>query len=143
MRDPLDVFFGDQPRSTYPGTLPPRRERQAEEASVLDGLRSREYLVDGVPTKFYTIGELSKALRRSPVTIRSWEAKGWLPTATFRAPPPRSQQIPGKALMGPRLYSGKQIEFLIDAFYAYKLDHPKNHDWPGFRQHIKNNYPRK
>lgn len=142
MRDPLDVFFGDHPRAQYPSKLPPRREQEVEK-SVLDDLKSREYLVDGVPMKFYTIGELAKAVNRAPVTIRSWEAKGWLPAATFRAPPPRSQQIPGKPSMGARLYSGNQIEFLIDAFYMFKLDHIKEHDWPGFKQHIKDNYPRK
>jgi hypothetical protein len=142
MKDPLEVFFGKEP-TPYPGSLPPKNRVERNIEDPVDNLPSREYLVDGVPTKFYTVGALAKALGRSPVTIRSWEAKGWLPAASFRSPPPKSQQIPGKASRGVRLYSRPQIDFLVSAFYAFRLDHVRDHDWPGFKQHIQDNYPRK
>jgi hypothetical protein len=143
MKDPLDVFFGKPEKAPYPGSLPPKNRIERNVDSPIDDLPSREYLIDGAPAKFYTVGALAKALGRSPVTIRSWEAKGWLPAASFRSPPPRSQQIPGKESRGARLYSRHQLEFLVDAFYHFRLDQVKGHDWPGFRQHIQDNYPRK
>jgi len=145
MRDPLETFFGKQSqRPSYPGNVPPRgRSESNEKDENIDVLPYREYLVGGDPTKFYTVGSLAKALGRSPITVRSWESKGWLPAATFRAPAPRAQQIPGKPSRGARLYSREQIDFLVDAFYRFRLDKVKGHDWPGFRQHIQDNYPRK
>jgi hypothetical protein len=142
-KDPLAVFFGKPEPKTYPGSLPPKNRQEINTDSPVDGLPSREYLVDGTPTKFYTIGALSRALGRSPVTIRSWESKGWLPAATFRSPAPRSQQIPGKPSRGSRLYSRQQVDFLVEAFYHFRLDSVKGHDWPGFKKHIQDNYPRK
>lgn len=82
------------------------------------------------------------ALNRKPVTIRSWESKGWLPSASFRTPPPRSEQIPGKAVKGRRLYSEAQIVFLVEAAITYAIDDPVKPDWVGFRKHIEDNYPR-
>lgn len=147
MKDPLDVFFSKEPKEKpYPGTLPPKNRAKPDEVSgdnVLDSLPSREYLVEGVPTQFYTVGSLAKALRRSPVTIRSWEAKEWLPAPSFRSPAPRSPQIPGRPSRGSRLYSREQVEFLIQAFEHFKINDPKHNDWHGFRQHVQQHYPRK
>jgi hypothetical protein len=146
MRDPLETFFGKSslPKPSRPGNFSTHERREEDsKGDMLDALPSRKYLVDGVPKSFYTVGALARALGRSPVTIRSWESKGWIPSAAFRAPAPRSQQIPGKASMGHRLYSREQIEFLVHAFYLFRLDKVKGHDWPGFRQHIQDNYPRK
>ena len=80
-------------------------------------------------------------LNRKPVTIRSWEAKGWIPPASFRTPAPKSEQIPGKAVKGRRLYSEAQIVFLVEAAMAYAIDDPDSPDWKGFRKHIADNYP--
>jgi hypothetical protein len=146
MRDPIDVFFGKPEPAPYPGSLAPKNRVDDDTnnpINVVDTLSSREYLIDGVPAKFYTVGSLAKVLGRSPVTIRSWEAKGWLPAASFRSPAPKSQQIPGKSPKGSRLYSRQQIDFLVDAFYHFRLDQVKGHDWPGFKRHIQDNYPRK
>lgn len=144
MRDSLEVFFGKQVPSPYPGSLPPKNREERKTDDPVDGLPSREYLVDGAPVKFYTVGSLARVLGyRSPVTIRSWESKGWLPAASFRSPPPKNQQIPGKASRGVRLYSRQQVDFLVQAFYVFRLDHAKSHDWPGFKKHIQDNYPRK
>lgn len=146
MRDPLETFFGkvSPPKAPFPGNVAPKNRQDDDSGDdMFDNLPYRKYLVDGVPKPFYTVGALARALGRSPVTIRSWESKGWLPSASFRAPAPRSQQIPGKASMGHRLYSREQIEFLVHAFYHFRLDKVKGHDWPGFRKHIQDNYPRK
>lgn len=53
------------------------------------GLAPRKYTVNGIEVEFFTLGQLAKALRRSPVTIRKWEADGTLPKATFVAPNPK------------------------------------------------------
>jgi hypothetical protein len=147
--DPLDVFMGigrterKERKKAFPGKLPPKNREEKEREDILDTLPYREYLVDGVAVPFYTIGSLAKALGRSPVTIRSWEAKHWLPAPAFRTPPPTGHQLPGKSSQGSRLYSRDQMRFLIDAFYMFRIDDPRLHDWPGFKQHIQDNYPRK
>lgn len=63
-------------------------------------------LLNGVETKFYTIGELARLLNRQSVTIRKWEAEGIIPKATFIAP---SGDKRGKR----RLYTEDQILGLI------------------------------
>lgn len=63
-------------------------------------------LLNGVETKFYAIGELARLLNRKSVTIRKWEAEGFIPKATFIAP---SGDKRGKR----RLYSEEQILGLV------------------------------
>lgn len=154
MKDPLDLFNDYNIKSKreqakedpkeYPGGTPPKNRRVVDtpEHEWLNELRAYEYAVGGVPRKFYTVGSLAKVLNRSTVTIRSWEAKGWIPPASFRTPPPKGEQAPGKAVRGRRLYSEAQLVFLVEAAMAYKIDHPKDNDWDGFRKHIDQNYPR-
>lgn len=62
--------------------------------------------IKGNEIKFYTIGELADALNRKPVTIRKWEADGFIPKATFIAP---SGDKRGKR----RLYTEAQILGLV------------------------------
>jgi hypothetical protein len=146
VKDPLNLFMGikdDDKAPSFPGKLAPKNREDNKREDVLDSLPHREYLVEGTEVSFYSIGSLAKALGRSAVTIRSWEAKGWLPAPAFRTPPPTGQQLPNKPAKGSRLYSREQVEFLVDAFYLFKLDHPRLHNWPGFKQHIQDNYPRK
>lgn len=128
--------------TAFPGkTAPKNRGKTHKQAHVLlDTLPFQEYLVGGVAQRFYTIGALAQALNRKPVTIRSWESKGWIPSASFRTPPPRKEQIPGKSVKGKRLYSEAQVVFLMEAAVAYGLSDPVP-DWAGFRSHIKTNYP--
>ena len=128
----------------YPGSTPPRNQAQvldSEDDEWLTRLPSYEFLLGGVARKFYTVGSLAKALGKQPVTIRSWEQKGWLPPATFRTPPPKSEQLPGKAVKGRRLYSEEQLRFLVRAYEKYILN-PRRPNWDGFRAHIKNQYPK-
>lgn len=156
MRDPLDLFndgFDIKSRrqkaieddKEYPGNTPPKNRGSNVDTAThawLNDLPSYEYLVGSVAKKFYTIGSLAKALGRTPVTVRSWEAKGWLPSASFRTPPPKGEQVPGKQVKGRRLYSEAQIVFLVEAAITFNIDDPHNPNWKGFRKHIADNYPR-
>lgn len=152
MKDVLDLFeqvSGEQPKD-YPGNLKPknRGERppapKPDKLELLESLPSKEYLIQGVATKCYTVGALCKVLERKPVTIRSWETKGLMPKPKIRTAPPASTTIPGKTLRGRRLYTYNQMVFLIEAYERFKLDDPKGPlataDWDGFRTHMRN-YP--
>ena len=149
--DPLDFFNSLSERrkkreggdAMYPGSTPPRNPEviDKEEDSWLHSLPFKEFLVNGEPRKFYSIGSLATALGTQPVTLRSWEQKGWLPTASFRTPAPKGPQVPGKAVKGRRLYSQEQVVFLAQAYDKYILS-PRKPNWDGFRSYIKNQYPR-
>jgi hypothetical protein len=154
--DPLEFFHNLEQRheekkrkltedeKTYPGKTPPRNAGpviDSEEQQWLNSLPAQEFSIGGEVRKFYTIGALAQALGKQPVTIRSWEQKGWLPPATFRTPAPRGPQIPGKAIKGRRLYSQEQLLFLTAAYKKYILD-PRFPNWDGFRGYIKTNYPK-
>ena len=149
--DPLAFFEGlaDKRKkreggdALYPGKTPPRNPEPVDSKGTdwLDLLPFKEFLVGDEARKFYTIGALATALGKQPVTIRSWEQKGWLPQASFRTPPPKGPQIPGKATKGRRLYSQDQVVFLATAYDKYILS-PRKPNWAGFRSHIKTQYPR-
>ena len=143
MSDPLMDMFGGDIKS-YPGNKPPKLQSKEVEKTdtiaYLNTLPSAEYSVNGNPTQCYTIGSLCKVLGRKAVTIRSWEAKGWMPKPKLRTRPPEGVQVPGKAPKGRRLYSRSQVEYLIEAVERFHLEDPKVADWNGFRQHLKS-YP--
>lgn len=131
----------------YPGNTPPRNASESfdnEDPDWLKSLPYQEMMVDktGQTKRFYTIGAVASALGKKPVTIRSWEQKGWLPQASYRTPPPQRQQIPGKTPRGKRLYSQAQLEFLVEAYGNYVLS-PAKTNWPGFRTYIKRYYPKR
>lgn len=140
----LAMFDPPKPERDYPGNTPPRnRGKEPEPEEEEDWLADapyREFLVEGVLRRFYTVGALASILERSSVTIRSWEAKGWLPRAKYRSPPPVKEQIPGREPIGRRLYTQEQVECVIDAFRRY-VNAPKKPDWEGFRTYIQDNYP--
>lgn len=151
--DPLAVFneikskrqqqIDDGP--DYPGNIAPRNRSNGvvhTSHDWLNSLKATEYSVGGVVKRFYSIGALATALNRKPVTIRSWESKGWIPPASFRTPAPQGEQLPGKALKGRRLYSESQLVFLVEAAIAYAIDDPVKPDWAGFRKVIADNYPK-
>lgn len=154
--DPLDFFHQldlkkqrkpespKEEQKTYPGRTPPRNAPQAldsEQEAWLNSLPSQSFSVNGEIRKFYTIGALAQALGKQPVTLRSWESKGWLPPASFRTPTPRGTQVPGKAQKGRRLYSKEQLLFLTEAHKKYLLA-PRYPNWEGFKSYIKQQYPR-
>ena len=134
----LNDLFGDLP--DYPGKKPPKnREAKGNDDDPFKFLHTTMYVVRGEEMAFYTIGELAKALNRKPVTIRQWEARGYIPTPTFRTPPPEGTQVPGKTAKGRRLYSRKQVELLIYAVEHFGFNNPKSegYNWVGFKQYVK------
>jgi hypothetical protein len=144
MFKPLSSGYPDIDPKTYPGTTPPRNAGKVLDRvhdDWLSSLPSQEWKVGDSVRKFYSIGTLAAVLQRSPTTVRSWESKGWIPPASFRAPAPRKEQIPGKALRGKRLYSEAQVRFLYEASVRFHLAIPRQADWPGFRRHVKTKYP--
>lgn len=144
--DPILAMF-DRPKTErdFPGRTPPRNRTTTPEPEPDDdwlaGVSYREYLIEGVLHRFYTVGALASILGRSPVTIRSWEQKGWLPRARYRSPPPSREQIPGRDPIGKRLYTQQQVECVVEAYRQY-INIPKKPNWQGFREHIIINYPR-
>lgn len=141
-RDPLELL-GDLP--DWPGNTPPKnRTGSVKKVNTdrLNGAKSKTYRIAGVDRELFTVGQFAKALGRKAITIRMWEHNGWIPKATYRTPPPSSQQIPGKPPKGRRLYSLEQLELLLTAAEVYKIDDPANSDWDGFRQHIKKHWPK-
>lgn len=136
----LNDLFGDLP--DFPGRKPPKNRSASKKEKDDDPfrfLRSTTYVVRGESIAFYTVGELAKALGRKPGTIRAWESRGYIPTPTFRTPPPDMAQIPGKTPKGRRLYSKKQVELLIYSVKHFGLDNPRGEgaDWVGFKKHIQ------
>lgn len=134
-----------EPEPLYPGNTPPRNSQETIDKEVehwLHSLTYKEVIVGGEVKRMYTIGELCKALGNKPVTIRSWETKGWLPKATYRTPTPRGEQVPGKTARGKRLYSQEQVLFLVKAYDNYILS-PQKANWSGFRTYIKRYYPKR
>jgi hypothetical protein len=157
--DPLDLFNDlsldiqsrrqkhiEEQEQDFPGkTSPKNRGSRLDNPSHewLHSLTSKEFSVGGVATKFYGIGALAAALGRKPVTIRSWESKGWIPQASFRTPAPKSEQVPGKAVKGRRLYSEAQLVFLVEAAMQFAIDDPKEPNWDGFRRYVAEHYPKR
>lgn len=68
--------------------------------------KPKVFNIGGVPTEFFTVGQLAAALNRSPVTVRKWERFGYLPVASFRTP----GNVREKAR---RLYSRAQLEIIV------------------------------
>jgi len=144
MRDPLELF-GDLP--DFPGKRTPKnRPERAVQSSILadryNGAKGKIYVINGEKHVFYTIGEVCKALGKKPVTLRMWESKGWIPKPSFRTPTPKSEQIPGKAVKGRRLYSQEQLDILIDGMERFGIANHYEGNWDGFRQYIKDNWKR-
>lgn len=140
MPDPLDLL-GDLPY--WPGKTPPKNAGQPKKRTTedLNGARGVTYKINGVQVELFTIGELSKAIGRKPVTIRMWESQGWIPKANYRTPTPQGEQIPGKATKGRRLYTRAQVVFLAEAVTMFNLDKKASPDWVRFRNHVKANWP--
>ena len=79
--DPLDVFNNLDSKigrhmkeeKDFPGNTAPRNRGVVTPIRIehdwLKQLRSSEYQVNGVTKRFYTVGELGRALKRKAVTI--------------------------------------------------------------------------
>ena len=129
---------------TVPGKKP-LKNAGVQPQETVDGfdigqLKYTTWTINGSPREFYSIGELAKAVGRKAVTLRSWEAKGWLPAPKYRTPKPSREQIPGKPAKGKRLYSREQVLYLVAAAAEFRLQDYTAADWDGFRHHMKS-YP--
>jgi hypothetical protein len=145
MIDKALEMFGELP--DFPGKRAPKNRpdsKKPTDSNITDrlqGAKSKSYRINGEQIEMFTIGQLSNALNRKPVTIRMWESRGWIPKATYRTPKPKGAQIPDKNIKGRRLYSRVQVEFLIQAIHDFALD-TATADWIGFAKHTANNYPK-
>jgi hypothetical protein len=95
-----------------PGKRPPVN-RPVDEPAPLWDTKPITFKVKGKDREFYTISALALALGRAPVTLRSWEDKGLLPSSRYRAPKPRRETVPGVAPKGKRLWTREQIEGIL------------------------------
>lgn len=138
--DPLaEVFKG----LSFPGKRPlrsltPKAPVEGEAVNENWDEKPLRMMLRGQLVDLFTVGHLSVALGRQPVTVRSWEAKGWLPQTMYRAPNPRGQQVPGKASKGRRLYTREQIEIVIRAAHKFGVltDQGRNADWKSFTRTV-------
>lgn len=78
----------------YPGSKRLRRESAPETPTVDDvdweellGKPLRKIMPGGHTLDLYTLGALAKALDRSPVTVRLWIRKGYIPGFPYRLRP--------------------------------------------------------
>lgn len=149
MSDPFDLFSNPSIAiKDFPGNTKPRNRGGAKEPaplptdrlSLLNSLKAKEYSIKGVDTKCYDIGDIAKVLGKKPVTIRSWESKGWMPAPKLRTRPPQGEHFTGKPPKGRRLYTRNQVEYLVHAFEQSNLDDLRHADWENFRLMLKN-YP--
>jgi hypothetical protein len=70
--------------------------------------KPRKYVVAGVSTEFFTVGNLASALGRQAVTIRKWEREGVIPKSTYQSPG-RDDDPRGRR----RLYTREQVEGIV------------------------------
>ncbi|MFJ2113380.1 hypothetical protein ACIOEX_16090 [Streptomyces sp. NPDC087850] len=112
------VIAGGEAQQTpayYPGSSRRIRNVDTNTMRLVDSIEAPEVLWDSKPRvyrvggdlqEFFSIGHLSMALNRQPVTIRKWERLGIIPAPTF--------VIRGKTERGNRrLYTRAQVEGMI------------------------------
>lgn len=143
----VDARSPEKEEPEFPGNIPLKNVGENldnRDPEWLTSLPYQEMVVgaSGEVKRFYSIGALARALGKKPVTIRSWEQKGWLPQASYRTPAPQREQVPGKIPKGRRLYSKEQVVFLVKAYTDYVVQ-PSKANWPGFRNYVKRYYPKR
>jgi hypothetical protein len=112
----IEQDFADIGEQFYPGSTKPIVRHQnrnglhtkaAKSAADWDA-KPRKYVVAGVETEFFTVGDLAKALGRQPVTIRKWEREGVIPKSTYQSPG-KDGDVRGRR----RLYTRQQVEGMV------------------------------
>lgn len=97
----------DELDSLLTGAPKPRevQERREAERNTWDD-KPFTFVVRGVATEFFSIGQLSKALSRSPNTLRAWEREGMIPKSPFVKPSadPRGRR---------RMYTRAMVEGMV------------------------------
>ncbi len=69
----------------YPGSRERRHQATAPAPAVEEDLlgKPRRMTVRGTPMEFFSIGQVARAINRSAVTLRAWEASGILPQSGY------------------------------------------------------------
>jgi len=105
----------------YPGSKMLRREsletvrerkkdeRRQELADESWDAHPKKKSYRGVEYEMFNIGAFGKAMGKSPVTLRAWIRKGWLPRNQFQDPP----VIGSRGDAGRRLWTRAQIERIV------------------------------
>jgi MerR HTH family regulatory protein len=103
----LVTAWKDELDSLLNGAPKPRevQERREAERNTWDE-KPFKFLVRGVETEFFSIGQFSKALSRSPNTLRAWEREGTFPKSPFVKPSadPRGRR---------RMYTRAMVEGVV------------------------------
>lgn len=115
MPDLVDRMFAyDDER--YPGSK--RKRREAPEVTVLDDeswdAKPLVKFMDGREVEFYLLGALAKALGKSPVTIRLWERRSYIPRSPYRLPSHINSK--GKEIPGKRVFTRELIQIAVEEF---------------------------
>lgn len=122
MRSDAEILKAFEGLDRVPGSKQKRREptelanrRKAKALGESNGWDKDPIikLIKGVETELFTIGALALALEKTVVTIRSWEKKGYIPSAPYRL---RSKSLNGKKVNGNRVYTRVLIEIAIEEF---------------------------
>jgi hypothetical protein len=113
----IDDQFAAIGQQYYPGSTRPlvrhhnRLNTETAPSAVDPGAwdaKPRKYVVGGVETEFFTVGDLATALGRRPVTIRKWEREGIIPKSTYQSTG-KDGDVRGRR----RLYTRAQVEGMV------------------------------
>jgi hypothetical protein len=98
----------------YPGSRRKRREAPVVAADEAWDEKPLVKWMDGREVEFYLLGSLAKALGKSPVTIRLWERKQYIPKSPYRLPSHINKQ--GKEIPGKRVFTRELIQIAVEEF---------------------------
>jgi hypothetical protein len=113
----IDKAFADLD-AHYPGSKRKRREATpVEEVPAWDAKPIIKKL-GGVDTEFFLLGALANALGKSPVTLRLWERKAYIPKSPYRLP---ATTKAGKTVPGKRVFTRELIDIAVQEFASRGL----------------------
>lgn len=113
----IDEVFADLDQF-YPGS---RRKRRPEPENSTRRADAQSWdskplvkMFNGTPTEFFYTGDFAKALGKSPVTMRLWERKSYIPKSPYRLPSTLKKD--GTSVPGKRVFTRPLIEAAVDEF---------------------------
>ena len=111
----IDAEFADLDER-YPGSKRKRREPLPADPDVDTSWDAKPLIkvMGGTEVEFYLLGSLAKALGKSPITIRLWERKAYIPRSPYRLPSTVSAK--GKETPGKRVFTRELIEIAVEEF---------------------------
>lgn len=101
------LFSDELPGKRERTTGPIEREPEAWDAAPV------VKTLYGQAVELFTIGQLASALGLKPVTLRSWEDKGWMPKTPIRTRPPNWAGLPNKNIKGRRLWTRSMVTGIV------------------------------